>query len=267
MVFHPAEMDHRTVLQILYGYPRHRNCRHRPSVVSGPPPCAVAGLLLAAALAGFQLFTTPKTAYESGESAQSLPLLKAGETPMLGREEATYHINLMFDYQCSHCRKIHFAAKEIAERHPDIAFVLVPCPLSYACNPYIPASGADRFAGSCDLARAALAVWRAAPEKFAGFDEWLFAADDPAEGWYPRSVEDANRKAAELLGGQEQFYDAIRDAAISSILSKSFELFGRTTIQGKSGIPRLVYKSQWIIPEVDSSDGLMEILGSEFNIQ
>lgn len=246
----------------LLWYQAHHNC---PSKWN--PPCAVAGLLLAAVLAGFQLFTTPKTAYESGESAQSLPLLKAGETPMLGREEATYHINLMFDYQCSHCRKIHFAAKEIAERHPDIAFVLVPCPLSYACNPYIPASGADRFAGSCDLARAALAVWRAAPEKFAGFDEWLFAADDPAEGWYPRSVEDAILKAAELLGGQEQFYDAVRDAAISSILSKSFELFGRTTIQGKSGIPRLVYKSQWIIPEVDSSDGLMEILGSEFNIQ
>lgn len=246
----------------LLWYQARKNC---PSKWN--PACAAAGLLLAAGLAVFQLFTTPRTAYESGESAYSLPLLKAGETPVLGSEDATYHINLMFDYQCSHCRKIHYAAKEITESHPEIAFILVPCPLSYSCNPYIPAGGADRFAGSCELARAALAVWRAAPAQFAGFDEWLFTADDPAKGWYPRSVEEAYLKAAEILGGQEQFYEATRDAAISSILSKSFELFGRTTSQDKSGIPRLIYKSQWIIPEVDSADGLMEILGSEFNIQ
>ena len=246
----------------LLWYQAHRNC---PSKLN--PVCGAAGLLLAACLAGIQLLTTPRNAYDRGDSADALPLLDVRETPVLGSEDAAYRINLMFDYQCSHCRKIHFAAKEITESRPDIAFVLVPCPLSYACNPYVPASGADRFAGSCDLARLALAVWLADPAKFAGFDEWLFTADDPAKGWYPRSVEDATLRAAQLLGGDAQLSEALRNAATDAILSRSFELFGRTTMQGKSGIPRLVYRSQWVIPEVNDAAGLMEILAKEFNIE
>jgi protein-disulfide isomerase/uncharacterized membrane protein len=246
----------------LLWYQAHRNC---PSKWN--PVCGAAGLLLAAGLAGFQLLTTPRTAYDIGVSDNALPVLSVDETPVLGSQDAAYRINLMFDYQCSHCRKIHFAAKEIAESHPDIAFVLVPCPLSYACNPYVPASGSDRFAGSCDLARLALAVWETSPEKFAEFDEWLFTAEDEAKGWYPRSVEEATIKAAQLLGGEQQLYEAARNAAIDATLSRSFTLFGRTTTQGKSGIPRLVYGSQWIIPEVDDASGLMEILSKEFNIQ
>lgn len=246
----------------LLWYQAHRSC---PSKWN--PVCGAAGLLLAAGLALFQLSTTPKFAYDRGDSANALPVLKADETPVLGSEDAAYRINLMFDYQCSHCRKIHFAAKDIAESRPDIAFVLVPCPLSYACNPYIPASGRDQFAGSCDLARLALAVWFAEPDKFAEFDEWLFTAEDPAKGWYPRTVEAATLKAAQLLGGEQQLFEAERNAAVNTVFTKSFELFGRTTMQGKSGIPRLVYQSQWIIPEVDDADGLMEILSKEFNIQ
>ncbi|MBO6069011.1 MAG: hypothetical protein J6P50_07350 [Bacteroidales bacterium] len=246
----------------LLWYQAHRRC---PSKWN--PVCGAAGLLLAAGLAIFQLTTTPKVAYDRGDSANALPVLKADETPVLGSEDAAYRINLMFDYQCSHCRKIHFAAKDITESRPDIAFVLVPCPLSYACNPYIPASGRDQFAGSCDLARLALAVWFAEPDKFAEFDEWLFTAEDPAKGWYPRTVEAATLKAAQLLGGEQQLFEAERNAAVNTVFTKSFELFGRTTMQGKSGIPRLVYQSQWIIPEVDDADGLMEILSKEFNIQ
>lgn len=246
----------------LLWYQAHRSC---PSKWN--PVCGAAGLLLAAGLAIFQLTTTPKVAYDRGDSPNALPVLKADETPVLGSEDAAYRINLMFDYQCSHCRKIHFAAKDITESRPDIAFVLVPCPLSYACNPYIPASGRDQFAGSCDLARLALAVWFAEPDKFAEFDEWLFTAEDPAKGWYPRTVEAATLKAAQLLGGEQQLFEAERNAAVNTVFTKSFELFGRTTMQGKSGIPRLVYQSQWIIPEVDDADGLMEILSKEFNIQ
>ena len=246
----------------LLWYQAHRSC---PSKWN--PVCGAAGLLLAAGLALFQLSTTPKVAYDRGDSANALPVLKADETPVLGSEDAAYRINLMFDYQCSHCRKIHFAAKDITESRPDIAFVLVPCPLSYACNPYIPASGRDQFAGSCDLARLALAVWFAEPDKFAEFDEWLFTAEDPAKGWYPRTVEAATLKAAQLLGSEQQLFEAERNAAVNTVFTKSFELFGRTTMQGKSGIPRLVYQSQWIIPEVDDADGLMEILSKEFNIQ
>jgi len=245
----------------LLWYQAHKNC---PSKWN--PLLAAAGLALAGCLAGFQLLTTPRVAFDQGVSESSLPVLKPEETPVMGRKDATYFINLMFDYQCSHCRKIHFVAKEIVKKHPEIAFVQVPCPLSYACNPYVNASGKDQFAGSCELARLALAVWCAAPEKFEEFDDWLFTPEDPAKGWYPRSVEAANERAKELLGGEQQLFEATRNAAISSIFSKSFDLFGRTTMKEKNGIPRLVYKSQWIIPEVDTPEGLMEILNTVFEI-
>lgn len=225
-----------------------------------------AGLALAAGLAGVQLLTTPRIAYDVGRSDSTLPLISSDEAPVLGNPDATYKLDLMFDYQCSHCRKIHKAAKEIVAAHPDIAFILTPCPLSYACNPYVAVSGTDRFAGSCELARLALAIWQTKPDAFEAFDEWLFTADDPAKGWYPKTLDAATSKAREVLGGDSEYFEALRNAAISSLLAKSFELFGRTTQQGKSGIPRLVYKSEWVIPEVDDAEGLMGILTEVFGI-
>ena len=242
-------------------YQAHKNCPHKLN-----PLMFAAGLLAAACLAGFQLLTTPRTAWDEGAADYTLPVLTASETPVMGNEDAPWKVSLMFDYQCSHCRSIHIAAKKLVEKYPDIAFVLTPCPLSYACNPYVSVQGKDQFAGSCELARLALAVWLAAPEKFSEFDEWLFTADDPAKGWYPRTVEEAMEKGAELVGGQQALLDAAHNAQISSIFSKSFDLFGRTTQEGKNGIPRIVYGSRWIIPEVDTPDGLLEILNTALEI-
>ena len=249
------------VISALLCYQAHKNCPHKLN-----PLMFAAGLLAAACLAGFQLLTTPKTAWDEGAAGYTLPVLKAGEMPVMGKEDAPWQLSLMFDYQCSHCRSIHFAAKSLVEKYPDLAFVLTPCPLSYACNPYVAVKSKDQFAGSCELARLALAVWLTEPDKFAEFDEWLFTAEDPAQGWYPRSVEDATAKAAELVGGQQELLDAAHNAQISSIFSKSFDLFGRTTQEGKSGIPRLIYDSKWIIPEVDTPDGLLEILNNVLEI-
>ncbi|MBR5431995.1 MAG: thioredoxin domain-containing protein [Bacteroidales bacterium] len=239
----------------------HKNCPHKLN-----PLLFVAGLLLAGCLAGIQLLTTPRTAYDEGAAGYSLPVLTAEEAPVMGKKDAPWQISLMFDYQCSHCRNIHIAAKKLVEKHPDIAFVLTPSPLSYACNPYVAVKGKDQFAGSCELARLALAVWLARPDKFDEFDEWLFTADEPSKGWYPRTVEEATAKASDILGGQQALLDSAHNAQISSLFSKSFDLFGRTTQEGKNGIPRLVYGSKWIIPEIDTPDGLLEILNTVFEI-
>ena len=249
------------IVSILIWYQAHKSCPWKWNIA-----CAAAGLALAAGLAGVQLITTPKVSFNVGSSDASLPLISSEEAPVLGNRDATYKLDLMFDYQCSHCRKVHMAAKKLVASHPDIAFVLTPSPLSFACNPYVAVSSKDQFAGSCELARLALAIWYTKPEKFEEFDEWLFTADDPVKGWYPRAIDEATLKAQELLGGESAYFEAIRNAAVSSLLAKSFELFGRTTQEGKSGIPRLVYKSQWVIPEVDTPDGLMEILSEVFGI-
>ena len=69
-----------------------------------------------------------------------------------------------------------------------------PVPLSSACNPYIPASGIDRFAGSCELTRLAMAVWRACPEEAPAYWDWLLE-DGPAP-------EEAESRARALAGSR-----------------------------------------------------------------
>lgn len=224
------------------------------------------GIALAAALACLQLLTTPKYAYHAGSSQQGLPVIGTHEAPLLGDPDAEHVLDLMFDYQCSHCRKVHAMARELTERYPsDIAFVLCPTPLSYACNPYVPADGQDRFAGSCDLARFALAVWKSRPELFESYDQWLFTPEDTSKGWYPRQVESAREKAAALIG-EAILEENLQDPSINSLLAKAFELFGRTTVRGNGGIPRLVSGSHWVIPEADDTESFAEILRKEFGI-
>lgn len=213
---------------------------------------AGAGALVTAALAVFQLLTTPSYRAQTGRSEAPLPIPAATASPVVGPEDAPVTVALLYDYRCSHCRTIHgFLDEAVAHFGGRVAFVLCPTPLSPACNPYIPAGSEDRFAGSCDLARLALGLWKADPEAFRSFDAWLFEADGK-EGWYPRSPEEAEAKARELSGGIP--LDGVWTA---DYLSRTLELFGRTTSEGRSGIPRLVHGSSWIIPEAETPEGFI----------
>jgi uncharacterized membrane protein len=214
------------------------------------------GGALGVVYAVFQLLTTPSYRAQTGRSEAPLPIPVATASPVVGPETAPITVALLYDYRCSHCRTIHgFLDEAVAHFGGRVAFVLCPTPLSPACNPYIPATGEDRFAGSCDLARLALGLWKADPEAFRTFDAWLFEADGK-EGWYPRSPEEAEAKARELSGGVP-----LDGAWTADYLSRTLELFGRTTSEGRSGIPRLVYGSSWIVPEADTPEGFIEAVG------
>lgn len=228
--------------------------------------CYVLGLLLACGMAGVQLCTTPRTAFERGFVEEALPQEDPHELPVIGNPDARYCVTLLFDYQCSHCQKIHSLLPEVVRHfNGEVAFVLCPTPLSQECNPYVP-SGEDRFKGSCELAKISLALWRTDRQAFKQFDAWLFEPD-PVKGWYPRSVEDAYAKAALLSGrstsgtaGGDALGKAMNDSWIDNYLSTTFELFGRTSQNGKAAIPRFIYNSQWIIPDADDATGLESII-------
>lgn len=213
---------------------------------------AGAGALVAVAYMAFQFFTTPSYRAQTGRSDALLPIPGAAVSPVVGPVDADHTVALLYDYRCSHCRTIHgFLDEAVAHFGGKVAFVLCPTPLSPACNPYIPAASEDPFVGSCDLARLALGLWKADPDLFRTFDEWLFAADGD-NGWYPRSPAEADAKARELSGGAP--LDGVWTA---DYLSRTLELFGRTTAQGRSGIPRLVSGSSWVIPEADTPEGFI----------
>ncbi|MBQ9477836.1 MAG: hypothetical protein IJU63_08655 [Bacteroidales bacterium] len=213
-----------------------------------------AGAGLAALFIAVQLLTTPSVRSQQGRGEQLLPVPDPVASPSVGPVDAARRIALLYDYQCPHCRVIHGMLEEVAAHYGgEVVFVLCPTPLSQQCNPYLP-GGEDRFEGSCALARQALGLWNIDPALFADFDAWLFDAEASGR-WRPRTVQDAAQYAARLAAGRRP-----DEAWMEGYLKKCLELFGRTSIQGKGGIPRLVYGSSWVIPEVDDAAGLIRIV-------
>lgn len=223
------------------------------------------GLTAAAVLAGLQLVTTPRSAFIKGSAGEPLAEIQIGDAPITGSEDARMVVTLLFDYQCSHCRKLHSMLPDVVEQSGGkLAFLLCPTPLSVSCNPYIPASGDDPFKGSCELARLALAVWYAAPELFEEYDAWLFSSEQPG-GWRPRPVDEARMYASELLERVSvDLENALGDSRIDSALALHVELLGRTAQGGSGGIPRMIYGQRWITPEADNAASLLSDIQTVF---
>ena len=221
-----------------------------------------AGLAAAAVFAFVQARTLPDAVYDSGRTEAALPTFAEGDLPILGdspvkpaNDEATT-LTLLFDFQCIHCRRLHRILPELLEKAGgQYRIQLCPVPLSSACNPYIPASGIDRFAGSCPLTRYALAVWFARPDAYADYwDELLGDGDEHAT----IAPADAADRALALLG--DDFEAALQDPRIEATLRKAEELFGRTSTAGKSSVPRLIAGQRWLVPETDDPDELLSLI-------
>jgi hypothetical protein len=202
----------------------------------------IAGLVAAALFAVVQSFTKPFI-YDSGRAEAPLPAFEESEVPVIGQGET---LTLLFDFQCSHCRRMHRVLPELSEHY---RILLAPVPLSSACNPYIPASGIDRFQGSCQLTRLAMAVWYAKPGAASAYWDFLLEGATPAE---------AENRAQELLGAD--FASAMADSRIEAYLRKVEELFGRTSSGESSGVPRFIAGRQWLVPETDDAGELLNLL-------
>jgi len=227
----------------------------RPLPVAG---LTLSGLVLAGILATSQVVFAPSAVYYDGESQDKLPAIDYKDVPMVGSPAAPYIVTLLFDYQCSHCQKIHFMLEEAIHRYDGkLAFALCPSPLNTQCNPYIPRD-VDEFKNSCELAKIGLAVWFAKREVFPVFENWLFTFES-GDSWRPRSLESARAKAVELVG-QATFDSAWSDPRIGQYLKMSVQIFGQTIQNGKGGIPKLIFGSRWVIPEPNNGDDLVMIL-------
>ena len=216
----------------------------------------LAGLAAAAVFAFVQARTLPAAAYDTGRTEVALPAFTDEEIPVLGQQEAPEEFTLLFDFQCIHCRRLHRVLPDLLEKAGGQFRVrLCPVPLSSACNPYIPASGIDRFAGSCPLTRYALAVWYACPDAYAAYWDFLLGGGDERAAVDPA---DAEARARALLGSG--FETALRDPRIDAYLRKAEELFGRTSNAEKSGVPRFIHGQNWLVPETDQADELLELI-------
>ena len=220
----------------------------------------ILGLITAMSIAFVQMLTTPKSLSERGFIEEQLILPDPAEMPVTGNPDAEHVITLLFDWQCSHCRKLHLMLPEVTDLMNDsVAFVCCPIALSQECNPYIP-PGPDSFQGSCDLLRIGMALWNTDRNAFRQYEQWYFGAD-PKKGWYPPSPEEALQKAAALVG-DSRIESAIKGETIDNYISQITEIFGRTSIRGLGAIPRLIYNGQVMIPEADNTADLAILIRS-----
>lgn len=179
-----------------------------------------AAVLLVGVVAGVQAYSTPAVVTledmptdrdfdrsEGGERWVGMLdgelRLNVAEEPGVGPIDAPV-VAMMFDYACPHCRHSHALLKARLAADPDaFRLVLLPVPLNRQCNPHAPTSPGPRFDESCEVTRLALAVWRAAPLRFAAFDQWLYDAATPRTAAEARA-EAERRVGADALNMAEQ---------------------------------------------------------------
>jgi uncharacterized membrane protein/protein-disulfide isomerase len=222
-----------------------------------------AGLLIAGLLVVMQFsFSPPK--YLDGNSQNNVAPKDYKNVPIIGSPDAPYVVNLLFDYKCPHCQRLHFMLSEAVQRYAGkLAFVICPAPLNPSCNPYIPKE-VEEYKNSCELAKIGMAVWLAGRDVFPDFENWMFTFES-GDLWRPRSLEAAKAKAIEMVG-QEKFEKAINDQWIDKYIQTSVSIYGQTIKDGKGGVPRLVYGSRWVIPQPYDVDELMTILQNSLAI-
>ncbi len=231
-----------------------------PKAAMGYGTC---GLVLAAILAVVQTSIAPKALSREGQTQKSVAAIDPHTTPLVGSSDARYVVTLLLDYQCPHCQQLHFMLEEVIRRyHGQLAFALCPAPLCKACNPYIERD-ADAFKDSCELARIALAVWRARRAEFPNFENWLFSHES-GDFWRPRHLDAAQAKAIEIVG-RAKFESARADPWVERYLQSSIRIYGETLADG-NGVPKLVFGSRWVIPDLRDADDLVSILQQNLKV-
>lgn len=227
----------------------------------GISTCLTIGLALAGLLAAGQVGFAPPARQQAGESPRKPPAMDPQSVPLVGSPNALYVVAVLFDYKCPHCQQMHFMLDEAIRRYGGkLAFALCPAPLNRQCNPYIPRN-VEQFKDSCELAKIGLAVWVARREALPDFNRWMFSFES-GDKWHPRSLDAARAKAVELLG-QAKFDAAQTNSWIDRYLQTSTRIFGDT---GGKALPKLVFGSRWVIPELHSVDDLVFILNDRLAV-
>jgi uncharacterized membrane protein len=222
------------------------------------------GLVITGMLAVYQISFTPSAVYSNGESQDKLPSIDYNTVPMVGSPDAPYIVTLLFDYQCTHCQRMHFMLEEaIRSYNGKLAFALCPTPLNKQCNPYV-TGDVEAFKNSCELAKIGLAVWFVRREAFPVFDNWMFTFES-GDLWRPRRLNAVREKAVELVG-QSKLNEALADPWIERYMQSCIQMYGKTIVNGKGGVPKLIFKSGWVIPEPYNADELIMILQKSLGV-
>lgn len=180
--------------------------------------------------------------------------------PMLGSADAKHILVLILDYTCDYCHTIHKLLELAHRRYGDqFAVVLVANPINGNCNPLFSELSVAPRKGACEYAKLSLAIWRASPQKFSEFEQWLVSLHFPA----PLDV--AIQKAMELVG-QSALESALDDPWVEEQLQRNTE-FSRAPAAHFRTSPILILPDSYMTGRPDSAEQLFSILESRLGIK
>lgn len=167
-----------------------------------------------------------------------------GHFPTLGNADSDRVVYKLFDYTCDSCRDMHKDLEEVWPGLPvDAALVLIPCPLNRSCHPGLPPS-VPNHANACELARIALALWRAAPEHYSDYHRWAFAN---------RPQPELAHTYAATLAGEDALDAAMSDPEIDADIALAVRLFASA---GGPRMPKLFLPDGQVVVGVTRDTGV-----------
>ena len=188
--------------------------------------------------------------------------LKVDHLPMMGSNEATHRIGLLFDYTCHDCRDMHGYLREAVETFDgQLACMLIPMPLDGQCNPVVEETYKDHV-DACKYAKICLAVHFSAPQKYEAFDRWLFS-----DHKQQKKLEVVRQHAA-LLVGAEALEKALASAAVQEQLRQNMRAYKLISETGKETvIPQTIIKDQIMYGGANSVDQVKDTLKRILNLK
>jgi hypothetical protein len=88
---------------------------------------------------------------------------------------------------------------------------------------------------------------------------------ESGDRWRPRTLDDARAKAAELVG-REKLEAALNDPWIDHYLQSCIRVYGNTIQGGNNAVPKLVFGSRWIIPQLNAPQDVVAILHDSLGV-
>lgn len=180
------------------------------------------------------------------------------EQPVLGSADSPKLLIVLFDYCCPHCRAAHgYLIHSLPAFNGQLSVLLLPMPMDHKCNKTLEHTE-PRFEHACELARLALAVWRAKPAEFAAYDQWLFEPEQP------RDPAEAHRKAAELVGAN-LLESTLSDPWINQQIAANVQAYADS---GADRIPIIMSPGfSSIVGRPESEEQLLQTLRDELKVQ
>lgn len=187
--------------------------------------------------------------------------LLVNELPIIGSANAPHVMVSLFDYTCHYCRDMHHLLLEAHRVFSNqLAIVSLPMPLEADCNRLVKRTP-SAHANACQYARLGLAVWRAKPEVFNQFDNWIFAPPSPPP------VNEV-RQYAEQLVGREPLEQALANDWVRKQIETDVAIYeSNSQAMGEGRMPQLVIGAALSAGPLNRIDNLHTMLAEQFGLK